>query len=333
MAGDQDRLKLAVEILPNEPISNLINEATVAEQHSFSFLWVPDHFTYRDVFITLAILGSRTKRVRIGPGITSPYIRHPVTLASSIGSLDELTGGRMVLGIGPGDRTSLDKLGLSYEKPVAKIRSCIETIRRLLSLPFEGDQINSPEPRLSFAVRQVPIYLGAQGPNMLKLAGEIADGVLINASHPQDIENAVKYVREGLSLRGDNPSLFDIGAFTLFSIDEDLTRAKKVIRPVIVYVVDHLLPEQKQQILDQDPPSKELFNALTKRDYKEANNKVSDFLIEKFSITGTPRGCLEKLVELQKIGINQVVIGSPLGKDRTKAIQLVGSAVIPSLLQ
>ncbi|WXG45943.1 MAG: 5,10-methylenetetrahydromethanopterin reductase [Candidatus Atabeyarchaeum deiterrae] len=329
-------MKFGVELVPNNPIDEVLKWASVAEQKKFDYIWVTDHFNNRNTYVTLTSIALKTTSVRIGPGVTNPYLINPAWTASAMASLSEVSKGRAVLGIGAGDRTTLGYLGLEQKSPVAALAECVSIIRGLLKgdeVKLPGKVFNVSGARLSYQPDFVPIYLGVQGPKMLHLAAQISDGVLVNASDPAEISLAVREVRSGLDEASRPSSDFDIAAYTSFSVDTDPAIAMKLARPVVAFIA----AASPDSVLERHGISPELIQtirtALGKGQFKEAFKAVNDELLEVFSITGTPSQVTEKISAILKEGVSQLVIGSPIGVDKVKTLESVGSEIIPHFLQ
>lgn len=101
------KVKFGIEFVPQEPLDKLIKLAKLAEEVGFEYLWVTDHYNNKNVYETLALIAKETSTIKLGPGVTNPYVRHPAITASAIATLDEISDGRAVLGMGPGDKKLL----------------------------------------------------------------------------------------------------------------------------------------------------------------------------------------------------------------------------------
>nr|MDO8133244.1 5,10-methylenetetrahydromethanopterin reductase [Candidatus Njordarchaeum guaymaensis] len=326
-------MKFGIEFVPNNPIDEVTKWASLAEQKKFDYIWVTDHFNNRNTYVTLTSIALKTSTVKIGPGVTNPYLINPAWTASAMASLSEVSKGRAVLGIGAGDKTTISYLGLEQKSPVAALAECVNIIRGLLKgedVKLLGNVFNVTGARLNYQSDYVPIYLGVQGPRMLRLAAQISDGVLINASHPLDISTAMRELRSGLDEAG-RPSNFDIAAYTSFSVSSDPTEAVKLARPVVAFIAAatpdvvlerHGLSPERVQVIKR---------ALASGQFKEAFKAVNDELLDVFSITGTPSQCTEKVAAILKEGVTQLVIGSPIGADKVKTIELIGSEIVSRL--
>lgn len=230
-------VSFGIEFLANEPAHKLAELVALSEENGLEYAWITDHYNNRDSFSLLTYIASKTKNIKLGPGVANPYTRTPLQLASAIATLDEISGKRAVLGIGPGDRVTFESAGIKWERPVETVKETVEIIRKLLSgkkTAYEGNIYNIKAARLNFIKDiKIPIYIGAQGQKMLTLAGAIGDGVLVNASHPLDFKEALPHLAHG----GADISHFDVGAYTSFSVAENRDDAVKAAKPVVAFIV------------------------------------------------------------------------------------------------
>src|SRR3990172_2638938 len=213
----------------------------LAEKSGYDYVWITDHFNNRNVYTSLATILNYTDRVKIGPGVTNPYVLHPMGTAQTMASLAEIAPGRVVCGIGSGDKTTLEMANIPHEKPLATIREAVQIIRDITGgkrVNLDGSIYKISGVKLNFKIPQpVPVFVGAQGPKMLSLAAEIGDGVLINASNPKDFETAFASIDEGLAKAGKKRSDIEVVAATAFSIDKDLEKARQAAVPVVAFIV------------------------------------------------------------------------------------------------
>ncbi len=317
---------LGIEFVPDMPLNDLVNHCVLAENQGFDAIWITDHYNNRNVYATLALVAERTKRVRLGPGVTNAYQVHPALTASAIATIDNISNGRAMLGIGAGDKTTLASLGIQMDKPLAKLKEAVEIIRRLLTgerLSFQGDFFRIEGAKLSLKCPEIPIYIGAQGPLMLRTASAIGDGVLINASHPLDFKYAISQVQKGSPKAG-----FDIAAYASFSVDLDEEKAKKAVVPVVAFIVaGSPAPVLERHDIDSTEVDA-IKSALAKGDFRTAFKSVTNPMVDAFSIYGSPDHCIQRIKELRGIGVTQVVVGSPIGPDVSASIKLIGEEII-----
>ena len=323
-----------IEFVPMELFWRTTYYAVQAEHLGYDSIWITDHFNNRNVYVSLAVIANYTERIKIGPGVTNPYLIHPVMTAQSVASLNEVAPGRVICGIGAGDRTTLDMVGTEMKAPLRTVKEAVEIIRRQVNREkgeYAGDKFTtSAGARFNFRVgNSVPIYIGAQGPKMLRLAGSMGDGALINASHPDDIERAVAQIRRGAERAGRSMDEIDVAAYTSFSVAEDEKSARKPVVPVVAYIV----AGSPSVVLERHRISQEIADKIRKdlaeRNWGEAFGAVDDTMIDAFAVCGTPDQCTEKIENLFKTGITHFVTGSPLGPSVRSAINLFGLSVLP----
>mgnify|MGYP006355652269 FL=1 len=186
-------MKFGIEFVPQIPLDELVRLVKLAEDVGFEYAWITDHYNNKNVYETLALIAANTETIKMGPGVTNPYVRSPAISASAIATIDEISNGRATFGIGPGDKATFDALGIAWEKPVSTIKAAIADITTLL----DGGKTEAGA-ALGGAKKvqdKIPIYMGAQGPKMLETVGEIADGVLIKASNPKDYDAAMTMIK------------------------------------------------------------------------------------------------------------------------------------------
>ena len=326
-------VEFGIEFVPRDLYWKTTFYAIQAEKIGFDYLWITDHFNNRNVYVSLAIVSAYTERIKFGPGVTNPYLIHPVVTAQAVATLSEIAPDRVVCGIGVGDKTTLQMVNAEQAKPLATIQESVRIIREISSgrtLDMQGEIFKITGAKLNFKVASsVPIFIGAQGPKMLTLAAEIGDGVLINASHPTDVENAIKFVHEGAGKTGKKVEDLNVSAYTSFSIAASYDKALKAVIPVVAYI----FAGSPEMILERHGISVELASkirdAIVHGQWKEAFSLVDNNMVEAFSICGTAETCVEKIDKLVKVGVNQIVAGSPIGSNMRKAINMIATEVFP----
>lgn len=177
---------MQISLLPplhqEHSIHDLSRLARRAEDMGYTGFWYADERFYRETYAVLSACALSTSRIRLGPAVSDPYTRHAAMTAAAIATLDELSDGRAALGFGAGIAGFVN-LAIEPKRPVAAVRDGIAVVRGLLSgktLSVDGEEVKLRAGRLLFPARPaVPIFLAAEGPLMLRLAGELADAVII----------------------------------------------------------------------------------------------------------------------------------------------------------
>ncbi|MHA1143179.1 MAG: 5,10-methylenetetrahydromethanopterin reductase [Candidatus Helarchaeota archaeon] len=329
-------VKFGIEFAPNISTLDIAYYSRIAEDLGFDTIFVTDHYNNRNVYVTLTHVALYTNKITIGAGVTNPYHINPAVIASSIATIDEISGGRTVLGIGAGDRTTLAELGIKREKSIAALRESVLIIRQLWagkSVTLEGDVFNIPKAKLGFKVQNIlPIYLAAQGPNMTELAAEIAEGVLINGSHPQDFMIAKKHLEKASKKaeRCITPPNFDLAAYTVFSTHSNREKALEAARIPVAYVVAGSIPPVLERHGISMDNAMKIQNLMDQGKILEARDLVTDEMVDLFAIIGDVDECIDKIEALLKTGVTQVVCGTPIGPNITGAIKTIGKKIIPT---
>lgn len=190
--------------IPTDPLETYRDLTRAAEELGFTRMWIPDHTFHPDPFVTLTACGMVAEHIELGVGITNPFTRHPVQIARAVATADRFLEGRVTLGLGAGNRPlTLNKLGLSGNAPAAHLREAVEIIRPLLageSVTHDGQGGILRDVQLEeFAARPaLPIYIASRGPAVLRVAGAVADGAIIESClTPATARLAIEAVRQG----------------------------------------------------------------------------------------------------------------------------------------
>lgn len=203
----------------------------------FDNLWVTDSSLHaRNSYAYLTLAASRSSRLQLGTAVTNPLTRHPAITAAAAATVDEISGGRMVLGVGAGDRPLL-ALGL-HPATLASVRGSVDAIRALWSgetVSKQDEAFTLDGAHMRFAARpDIPIYISASGPKMLELAGEIADGVILLVGlFPDGLRWAIEHVERGATA-GGRPRPH-IAVFAYGAVDEDEAAALESARTIAAW--------------------------------------------------------------------------------------------------
>ena len=200
----------------------------MAEDAGFDSLWVTERYFHEETSSMLGYLAATTERIRLGVGVVNPFTRSPALLGMGAATLDRLSGGRMMLGLGRSDFDVIHgRMGLDYSTPLARLRGTVGALRSM----WDGERVSAEyaEVRLNgvgLAIRpmqeRLPIYLAAIGPRALRLAGEVADGVLLNAYAPVEyIRWAARLVRESAEAAGRDPESVDVTCMLIVRLTDD----------------------------------------------------------------------------------------------------------------
>ncbi|WP_225333034.1 5,10-methylenetetrahydromethanopterin reductase [Halomicrobium urmianum] len=317
----------AIEITPEHPIEELTELAVAAEEADFDAVVASHHYNNRDQFMALTAMARATEEIRVGTGVANPYETHPVTLASRTATLSEVSDGRALFGIGPGDGSTLSNLGVDRDRPLRRVLETFKVAQRL----WDGERVDhdgtftARGAGLNYDVGDVPVYVGAQGPHMTRMAAKHADGAMYNGAHPRDLAWAAERAAEGAEDRPDERGEFDLAAYASVSVAEDEERAREAARRPVAFIAAGA-PEPVLQRHDLDPERAEnVGEAIAAGDFRAADERVSEAMIDAFCAAGTPETVAERTDELLEHA-DSVVYASPLGPDPERAIDLLAAA-------
>lgn len=304
-------------LLGGEDFGVLRDRARLAEELGFDLVGVGDvPMHYRDVNVCLAVLAGATSRVRLGPMVTNPVSRHPGVVASAAASLDALSGGRLVLGLGAGGGP-LFSMGLSVPKR-PELRRATAAIRSLLTgepSEWEGRPLTlGPE-------RPVPVYLAAYGPVTARIAGEVADGVLFAGGASSDVvASALQAVAAGAAAAGRDPTEVDFWVMTRASVGATAEDAYAPIRANLASAGSHGLRSEAQLATVPEALIGAVRELQRRYDQSEhvkwdgANARLVDelglvpYLAERFAIAGTSEHVRSRFDDLMGLGVTRVLV-------------------------
>jgi len=341
-----------------EPMSAIQNYARQTEDSGLSGgFWIAEAYHWfrkygheaRGCFATLAAATLSTQKIPIGLGITSPYMRHPTTQAAEAVALDDLSGGRFIMGLGAG-KVGTEYLALDMKKytPVRTHRESIAIIRGVTSgeaFTYDGELFHCDLPAVDRKGRglrtDIPLYIGATGPLMQKLAGKIADGLLLpGLTSPGFTQYARENCRAGFEAEDRKmPNDYPIGGVILAACSHDGTKAKDATRSYTgTYVINKLRNIKNAIILSSSGLPDETWQpfrqALADGTEDHVTHLVNDEMMRAFTvISGTPDECLELLQQLVDVGMNlplMEVVGASEA-DNLETIRLLGEEVVPKL--
>lgn len=297
-------MKLALNLMPNAPLGQLAELAALADGLGYERCWVNDEgMASRDVYVTLTAIAAATERLRLGPGITNPFVRHPGATAGAIATIDEFSGGRAFLGLGAGGGLTLGPLAVARDRPLGAVRSTIGALRSL----FAGETVTVNEPPVTFdrarlfAPRpDLEIIVAGRGPRMLALAGELADGCYLSYLHRDSLGAVVSDLRSAASARNVP---FVVTYTTIVATNDaefDEARAQLTFRlvdsPLAVRERIGLTPADADAIRE----------ALAEGGPANAAPLMRDEWVEPFIIAGSSVDCAARLRSLaDELGIDE----------------------------
>jgi 5,10-methylenetetrahydromethanopterin reductase len=294
-------------------VREVVKLAKAAEEAGFDSVWIPD-MTPKDTFTIMSAIGLSTDRISVGAGIAGAYWRTPAATASAIAVVDEISNGRAKLALGTGMPNWCRQMGLRFEKQIATIKEHMEIVRLLLQgkkVNYSGQIYEYRDFQLEFTpIRSdVPMYVGGMGPKFTRLAGQIADGLILGAlSHPKTVSMARETLNEAAIGSGRKTSDIELGALLSCFISEDGVEAKKVAKEQVAW---YAAADHYQRILPQIGYGDEavrIRTATERGDYDTAVKSVTDSMVENLCLAGRPQECREKMESWLSAGLTMPVL-------------------------
>jgi 5,10-methylenetetrahydromethanopterin reductase len=289
-----------------------------AVQAGAQSLWVAEHLGYREAITTCAAFALAAPEPMLVPTAVSPYLWHPTPTAMALATLDELAPGRAAVALGVGNPMFLQESGQKLEKPLRAMREFIEAMRQLWSTEpahMDGEFVRLAGARLAFKPNPIPIYVAAMGPEMLQLAGRIADGVALSAGLSTDsVRKSLALCAQGAAKRERDQKDFRRAGYIFFGTSNDAREAVHTVRAKLAFVMRNKF--LAQNIKDSGIPvdHEAVIAAIAKRDMQGAAALVPDEAVEAFAVAGSPDHCLRRLRDFIDAGIDEPVlslVGSP----------------------
>ena len=322
-------MQLGVALRPASSIEHVLGDIRDAEAIGYGTVWVTDHGLTQDPWMVLAAASSVTNSVQLGPGLMNPYSRHPAQLTAAIATLDELSEGRAVLGLAAGG-TSHNALGVARVKPAEVLRDTVALVRGLLAgdkASMDRGGVTADDVGLDFRAPRadIPIVLGGRGPQVLEVAGEVADGVIVgNIATRSGWNHALASIARGASRGGRSTSGIGLTAWLYCSISQNHDAAVDAVRPLAaasvltsLHVLDSYgleLPEEIAHIVNAPDW------APTPDSVVHIGELLPTALIEAFSLAGSAAACraqLEDLVHDVPTITNVVIVPLPVSGQTT----------------
>ena len=231
------RLGVRLETGPQFTPRDLLGLASLAEEKGYESIWLPEGVG--DALVHITAVATATSRIKLATGILPIFSRTPTLLAMSAGGLDPISQRRFILGLGVGHQGSVEGgHGVPYRRPLARIRETVEIVRRLLGgerVTYKGRVFNLRDSVLGFTPPRpdLPIYLAALGPQMIEMAGEVANGVLLNWASPGYLRRAMEHLHLGAERAGRNPGDIDVACYLRTAVVDDPAQAQPALQQQI----------------------------------------------------------------------------------------------------
>lgn len=303
-------------------VRDMVRYSQVAEAHGFESVWIAESRLARDAVVPVTAIATDTSKVRVGAGVINTWTRNAALIAQTWATLDELSAGRAMLGLGAWWDPLARKVGIDRTKPLLCMKEYVQVIRSLFraeEVTFHGEFVRMDGVKLDTLhgtgarPRNVPIYVGGTGFQMLELAGEIADGVLLNyLVSPKYDERAWESIRRGAEKAHRDPKDIDSPQLVATSMDEDADKAVKLAKSHVTMTIG-----QQPHIAKASGVGDDLIKEVQERmggwparpgGIEKAAEIVPDEIVRLITASGTPADCERKIKEYMAAGCSSPLL-------------------------
>lgn len=277
-------------------------------------LWVAEHLGYREAIATCMAFALKAPGPMLVPTAVSPYLWHPTPTAMALATLDEVAPGRVAIAIGTGNPLFLQESGHAVEKPVRANREFTESLRRLWTgeaVHMDGDFVRLAGARLAFKPSApIPIYIAAIGPDMLRLAGRIGDGVVLSAGLSTDsVRQSLALCAEGAAKDNRDLKNFRRAGYLFFGVSRNAREAVDAVRQKLAFVMRNKFLGANIKASGIPVDQEAVIAAIARRDIAGATALVPDEAVEAFAVAGTPQHCTKRFHDFIAAGLDEPVLG------------------------
>ncbi len=284
-----------------------------AEALGYESLWIADTGAGPDAFVVAAVAAGVTRRIRIGTAVVPIYTRALPVLAAGAGSVAQLAPGRFVLGIGISSETIVDAWGgVPFRRPFTRLRETVTVLRQMLAgerVTFDGRTVRTRNFRLvSPPPAPVPIHVAALMPPMLEVAGEIADGVVLNFMPVEAVPRMLAHVRAGAERAGRDPSAIEVVSRFQLVVTDDVPAARSALRQMMGPYFATSVYNRFVAWCGFPDEAREIDAAWRAKDRTRNLAAVTDEMVDRLAIIGSAAHCRERLAAFAAAGVTTPMI-------------------------
>jgi probable F420-dependent oxidoreductase len=331
-------VRFGVTVLPDPPWQRLVELIGLAEEHGFDSGWTYDSpILWQEPYPLLTLMVQRTSRMRLGLCVTNPVTREPAVTASAYATLQDISGGRMLMGMGRGD-SAVRVMGRK-PTPIKLFEQRLAMIKDFTNgreVEWEGTPI-----QLKWAqeLPEVPLYVAAYGPRALAVAGRVADGVIIQLADPEIIQWTMATARQAAEEAGRDPAALKCLVCAPSKVSDDLARARDEVRWFPAMVGNHVADIVRVHGEGGNVPRAltDYIRGRDEYDYSDHSrvgaahgSYVTDEICDRFCVIGSADQVKGKLRELESIGVDEWIVYL-MTHEQQETLEAYGRDVIPAL--
>jgi 5,10-methylenetetrahydromethanopterin reductase len=313
--GSEHVIRFGIGMVPCESFESAITLAKLADDLGYWYYGVSEYTGDRDLNCILAACALNTKKIKMGPCVTNPYIRPPGLTARLIATVDEMSSGRAMLGLGVGAE-GFEEYGLKAVKPVEALRDTVHIVRSLLAgkkVEYEGKVFKIRGAKMNFETKDVPIQIYSRSPKVLELSGEIADMAVIATYASEDgIKYAREQIKKGEQRRSKDMRKLELASWIYVSIADDRRIAIEDVKPFAIAMAMSTAPEVYPIMGIGEDVARSFRDIMARKDLSysektvEAAKLMTDDMVEKFTVAGTAEDVASKIKRIVNLGINYI---------------------------
>ncbi|MDQ7839449.1 MAG: LLM class flavin-dependent oxidoreductase [bacterium] len=299
--------------VPAGPIARFVDFARYGRDLGYDRLWVPDQTYHSDPFVVLAAVAAAAPGLELGMAVTNPYTRHPVQIARAAAAVAEVCGGRFLLGLGAGNRKHvLERLAIDGRHAASRVREAAVIIRQLI----QGETVHHEGAWTLRGIRleregavDVPIFIGTRNPRMLAVAGEVADGVMLESLVTAESQACgLERVRAGAGVAGRTLGGMEFVAWQSVLITDDRATGIEAMRAWVAYLLGMTTPEVAAWMGIRPDVIERLHGAFAKEGPEAATRFVGAEEVDRVVIVGNPDQVAERCAELVRGGTTDFTV-------------------------
>lgn len=309
-------IKLGLHLSPPNQTTSQLARGVWAEQHGFDSLWIPDGLGRMDAFTMAAGLAPQTERIRLCLGIVPVFTRPAAVIATSTMTMSHLAEDRFVLGLGSSSHTMVEGwYGTPFKKPLTRVRETTALVRQILDgerTNFDGDTIESHNFRLTIppAGGKIPVYLAALKPKMLELAGEIADGVILNLVPKELLPRMLEHIDTGAKRAGRRVEDLEVVTFLYTFATDDTEQAEREMANIAAGYFSTPVYSDFLRWMGYHEEATAITEGFAERDRAKTLNAFSQDVLHKLGIIGDEAHCQRAVRAYADAGVDVPTIAA-----------------------
>jgi len=289
--------------------------ASRSEKLGFHSVWMAHDLLWDNAWVICGAIARSTSRILVGPGIVNPYSSTLPEIAMAAATLDNISAGRSLLGLGPGARLMLEEGGVAQTHVIGTLGAALQYLRDALKPGSKSLHID--------IARRIPIYVGCQSPKLLEYVGRWQVGAMPLLTPPSYATHAMQAIRRGANTAGEGVDRQELIASILMSLSTNEEKSRESFAKFIMSVLAHLSPHQLKEAGFDSAEVTDLLKTYAERGWAAVPEKVY-----RLGVTDVET-CVKSIEVASRAGFGRVKCGSPLGPDKEEALAILANRVVP----